>query len=110
MIPIILLSCFLGLKNFLRDVDFMLGIRLGIYWKFTWGLFIPISLMGIFIYSFINFPAFMDKTTGYFYPTSLTASGWVLAVLALIQIPIWGIYAIHKQKKGSFIDVSQLLV
>lgn len=97
---------FSGLKNFLRDVDFMLGIRLGIYWKFTWGIFIPLSLMGIFVYSFINFPAFMDKTSGYVYPTSLTASGWILAVIALIQIPIWGAYAIYKQKQESLLGVS----
>ena len=83
----------------------MLGIRLGIYWKFTWGIFIPISLMGIFIYSFFNFPAFETKSK-YSYPSSLVTSGWVLAVIALIQIPIWGAYVVYKQKKGSFIDVS----
>lgn len=26
-----------GLTNFCRDVEFMLGIKLGFYWKFCWG-------------------------------------------------------------------------
>lgn len=84
----------------------MLGIRLGIYWKFTWGLAIPLSLIGIFAYSFINFRTF--ESGGYVYPTSLIAAGWVLAIFALGQIPFWGMYAIYKQKKGSFIDVIHL--
>ncbi|XP_046454677.1 sodium-dependent nutrient amino acid transporter 1-like isoform X2 [Daphnia pulex] len=90
-----------GLKNFLRDTEFMLGIRLGIYWKFTWGFFIPLSLMGIFIYSLANFRTFV--TDGYVYPASLTGSGWVLAALALIQVPIWAGIAIYK-RKGSLLD------
>jgi solute carrier family 6 amino acid transporter-like protein 5/7/9/14 len=94
---------FTGLKNFLRDVEFMLGIRLGIYWKFTWGVFIPLSLMGIFIYSLANFRTFV--TEGYIYPASLTGSGWVLAALALLQVPIWAGLAIYK-RKGSLLDVS----
>ena len=92
-----------GLKNFLRDVEFMLGIRLGIYWKFTWGFFIPIALLGILIYSFFNFRAF--ESNGYIYPTSLVASGWILAAIALLQIPIWGAYVVLRQKKGSLLDV-----
>ncbi|XP_057381028.1 sodium-dependent nutrient amino acid transporter 1-like isoform X2 [Daphnia carinata] len=90
-----------GLKNFLRDAEFMLGIRLGIYWKFTWGLFIPLSLMGIFIYSLANFRTFV--TDGYVYPASLTGSGWVLAALALLQVPIWAGVSILK-RKGSLMD------
>ena len=78
-------------------------LRLGIYWKFTWGVFIPLSLMGIFIYSLANFRTFV--TEGYIYPASLTGSGWVLAALALLQVPIWAGLAIYK-RKGSLLDVS----
>lgn len=83
----------------------MLGIRLGIYWKFTWGLFIPLSLVGIFIYSLANFRTFV--TDGYVYPASLTGSGWVLAALALLQVPIWAVVSIVK-RKGSALDVRLL--
>ncbi len=96
--------CYLGLNNFLRDVEFMLGFKLGIYWKFTWGFFIPFSLMGIFVYSLSNFRTFDSGK----YPESLIAVGWTLAALALIQVPLWGIYAVLKQKTGSFIQVSEI--
>ncbi len=38
------------MKNVLRDIKFMLNIDLGIYWKFCWGFFIPVSLSFFFIY------------------------------------------------------------
>lgn len=95
---------FTGLKNFLRDVEFMLGIRLGIYWKFTWGFFIPLSLLAIFVYSFFNFNTFAT-VDGSPYPKALIAIGWLLAILALLQIPIWGIYAIYKQNGTSLLKV-----
>lgn len=81
----------------------MLGIRLGIYWKFTWGIFIPLSLMAIFVYSLINFRTFVAPD-GYHYPAALVSSGWVLAAFALLQVPIWAGVSIYK-RKGSFSDV-----
>ena len=34
------------------------------------------------------------------------AAGWVLAISALIQVPIWGSYVVYKQKRGStFLEV-----
>ena len=38
------------MKNVIRDIKFMLGIDLGIYWKFCWGFLIPIALSFFFIY------------------------------------------------------------
>ena len=82
----------------------MLGIRLGIYWKFTWGLFIPVCLGAIFVYSLVNFRTF--EANGYVYPTALTGAGWVLAIAALIQIPAWAIYSLIQGNNGSLIEVS----
>jgi solute carrier family 6 amino acid transporter-like protein 5/7/9/14 len=88
-----------GLNKFLKDVEFMLGIRLGIYWQFSWGVFIPVALIGIFIYSLANFRVF--QMGDYIYPTSVIVAGWVIAMSALIQVPLWGIYVVYKEKKGS---------
>ena len=44
-----------GLNNLLRDIKFMLGIDLGIYWKFCWSFFIPLALSCLIVnlaYSF----------------------------------------------------------
>jgi len=99
LLEIIAVSWIYGLKNILKDVEFMLGIRLGYYWKFTWGLFIPVTLISIFIYSIFNLQEF--KSGDYVYPSNLIVAGWLLSASALIQIPIWGVYVIYKQKNGT---------
>ncbi|MCL4149157.1 UNVERIFIED_CONTAM: hypothetical protein GTU68_053849, partial [Idotea baltica] len=43
-----------GYNNFVRDIEFMIGIKTGIYWKFCWLFFVPFSLVGILTYSFIR--------------------------------------------------------
>jgi hypothetical protein len=42
---------FTGLKQIVKDIRYMLGFGLGIYWKFTWCFLIPIALAVIFIYA-----------------------------------------------------------
>jgi solute carrier family 6 (neurotransmitter transporter, glycine) member 5/9 len=42
---------FAGLNRFVKDIEFMLNLRLSAYWKVTWAYVIPISLIGIFIYA-----------------------------------------------------------
>ncbi|XP_068243175.1 sodium-dependent nutrient amino acid transporter 1-like [Palaemon carinicauda] len=76
-----------GMRNLLGDIKFMLDVDLGIYWKFCWAFFIPVSLTGILLYSFIdlNLPTFDGKT----YPDSAYASGWVLSVVAICMVPLW---------------------
>ena len=39
-----------GLGRFQTDIKFMLNISVGLYWKFCWGFFIPVSLLAIFVY------------------------------------------------------------
>lgn len=43
-----------GINNFCRDIEFMLGRKTGIYWKFCWAFLIPVLLAIIFIYSQIT--------------------------------------------------------
>jgi len=40
-----------GLWNFISDIEFMLNMKLGWYWKICWGLLIPVGLTFILIYS-----------------------------------------------------------
>ena len=44
-----------GFKRVLEDIRFMLGIELGIYWKFCWGFLVPVALSFFFIYYSITF-------------------------------------------------------
>jgi solute carrier family 6 amino acid transporter-like protein 5/7/9/14 len=40
-----------GLSNVVRDVEYMLNKKIGFYWKFCWGFFIPFTLVFILGYS-----------------------------------------------------------
>ncbi|KAG7166516.1 Sodium-dependent nutrient amino acid transporter 1-like 1, partial [Homarus americanus] len=52
-----------GTKRFLSDLNFMLNIELGLYWKFCWAFIIPVGLTAILIYSLVDFtlPTFENK-------------------------------------------------
>lgn len=38
-----------GLKNFILDIEFMLGRKTGLYWRICWAVIIPLLLIYIFI-------------------------------------------------------------
>lgn len=80
-----------GLKNFCNDVHFMLDSPPGIFWKITWAFTAPVSLIVLFIYGHIAEESGSDNL-----PTWAMVAGWALAFLALVQIPIWGIYVIYR--------------
>ena len=42
-----------GLSNFLSDIEFMLNMKIGWYWKICWGAVIPVGLSVILLYSLI---------------------------------------------------------
>ena len=45
-----------GVKSLMRDIKFMLGIDLGLYWKVCWAFIVPGSLSFFFIYYITRFP------------------------------------------------------
>ena len=40
-----------GVNNLIFDINFMLNTKLGVYWKFCWGFFVPVSLSICYIWS-----------------------------------------------------------
>ncbi|EFX84368.1 hypothetical protein DAPPUDRAFT_46779 [Daphnia pulex] len=91
IVQAIAISWVYGLHKILRDVRFMLNMGLGIYWKYTWCIFIPIALLVIFIYAMIVYMP-MKTADGQDYPVGVSAAGWVIAAIAIAQIPGWGAY------------------
>jgi len=87
-----------GLNRFISDIHFMLGVRLGPYWKLTWAYIIPITLLFIFCYGMSQYEPLGEGD--YIYPSSAIGAGWVLAAIAVLQVPIWAIYVIYNQKDG----------
>jgi len=54
-----------GINNFCNDIYFMLGIRIGWYWKFCWGFFIPVGLFGILVYTIVTEGEFKSGDVSY---------------------------------------------
>ncbi|ODM92807.1 Sodium-dependent nutrient amino acid transporter 1, partial [Orchesella cincta] len=95
-----------GLNNVCRDIEFMLEKdvkKIGIYWKFCWGLFIPIILIAVLIRSLIGIK---DGITynGQEFPVALLVFGWALTLFAILLIPICAIHTILTRKKDTFME------
>lgn len=73
---------FYGLNNICRDIEFMLGDKIGkvgFYWRFCWGFFIPVVLIAVLIHSLIGIKDGI-LYDGKPYPTG---------ALGMIQIIFW---------------------
>jgi len=51
LLEVIGIAWIYGTYNFIADIEFMLKIKIGWYWKICWGFIIPIGLTVILIYS-----------------------------------------------------------
>jgi solute carrier family 6 amino acid transporter-like protein 5/7/9/14 len=52
LLEVIGIAWIYGTYNFIADIEFMLNIKVGWYWKICWGFIIPVGLTGLLIYSF----------------------------------------------------------
>ncbi|CAL8135010.1 unnamed protein product [Orchesella dallaii] len=83
-----------GIKNFSRDVEFMLGTKIGWYWKICWAFCVPVLLLVIMVYSFATLKPLEYK--GQSYPPIALACGWAITALSIIPFPIGVVYSIYK--------------
>jgi len=90
-----------GINSFLKDLSFMLGFPIGIYWKFTWGFCIPFGMTGILVYVFYTNERWTYN--GLPYPDIGIAAGWILSGLSLSVFPICAAHAIYTRKAKGFI-------
>ncbi|XP_076161702.1 sodium-dependent nutrient amino acid transporter 1 isoform X2 [Ptiloglossa arizonensis] len=90
------ISWIYGIDNFLDDIEFMVGNRPSIYWRFCWGFLTPLSLFSILIYFLCELtPLTYDDE---YYPTSAYVAGWIILALGVIQLPVWIVVTKMKNK------------
>ena len=94
MIEVAAVSWIYGLKRFTKDIEFMLNVSVGIYWKFCWGFFVPFCLFCILIYFLATYEPLTYQ--GKPYPALAEYAGYGLTTLAIMQLPIWLIHALYK--------------
>ncbi|XP_029721155.2 sodium-dependent nutrient amino acid transporter 1 isoform X2 [Aedes albopictus] len=84
-----------GVDRLCKDVEFMLGVRPNLYWRLCWKWITPLMMAAILIYNLVTLEPLTYQ--GYVYPTIAYDFGWSIAAFGLLQLPIWGTYAILKQ-------------
>lgn len=92
IIEVIAVNWIYGMKTFLRDVKFMLNVDLGIYWKFCWLIFIPVSLTGILIYILVDLQ--LPMVDGNPFPDIAYTCGWILSAIAIGMVVICFFHAV----------------
>jgi len=87
-----------GLRAIVRDIEFMLNVRLGIYWKACWGFVVPAGLAGILAYSLTDFN--LPTYNGQPLPTVAYGCGIVILSIAISSVPLGALHAVAAAKGG----------
>lgn len=91
-----------GVDRFCSDIEFMLNIKTGWYYRICWAVVSPIFMIGILIYTIIEMEPI--KYRDYIYPDIAYVLGWILSAIGILQLPFWTIYACYKQKGNSWTE------
>ncbi|XP_052899239.1 sodium-dependent nutrient amino acid transporter 1-like [Anopheles moucheti] len=81
-----------GVNRVCKDIEFMLGIKTGLFWRICWGIVTPITVLFILLVSLVQYKP-QNVPLGY------NALGWCLYAFAVLQLPCWAVYAML-QKQG----------
>lgn len=104
LVEIIMVSWIYGTKNFMMDVEFMLGKRPSLYWQILWQWITPFVIIFILIMSiaFIRTITYNDIP----YPSWAIILGWCSFVSSVMFIPLY-IINIMIQKRATFRESMQ---
>jgi len=81
-----------GYRNYFRDLRFMIGFKLGVYWKFCLIFFIPVGLIGIFTYFAITFQL-PTYNNGLQYPLVAKVFGFLIFGVAMSMVVVQAVIA-----------------
>ncbi|XP_050095725.1 sodium-dependent nutrient amino acid transporter 1-like isoform X1 [Anopheles aquasalis] len=91
-----------GVSRICRDIEFMLGIKTGLYWRICWGFITPAMLTAILLYHIATYETFTFN--GYVYPNGMYAFGWCIFAAGVLQLPAWAVYTFLKRKEPDWKD------
>ncbi|XP_018015984.1 sodium-dependent nutrient amino acid transporter 1 [Hyalella azteca] len=70
-----------------RDVQFMINIKLGFYWRFCLQFFVPVALIALFIYFLLDFKV-VTYNGGLAFPLIGRVFGWILFGVSMAMLPV----------------------
>lgn len=93
-----------GVKRVCNDIEFMLNVKTGVYWRICWALVAPGLMFLVLIYMLCSYEPLTYK--GVVYPQAAYTAGWLIWALGVAQLPFWALYTIYQQPGDSFSSVS----
>ncbi|XP_069955692.1 sodium- and chloride-dependent glycine transporter 2 isoform X3 [Cherax quadricarinatus] len=90
-----------GIHKVRKDFTFMLEATVSLLWIPVWGVFIPLSLLGVVVWACVMDGQAVAVTDG---PGWRTALVWALRALVLLPVPITAIYVVKSQLAYGIID------
>ncbi|XP_065064928.1 sodium- and chloride-dependent GABA transporter 1-like isoform X2 [Rhopilema esculentum] len=104
---VLTLSYGYGAGRFIDDMEFMLGKRPSVWWKFCWKFASPLLIGGLLIFSLATWTGINYGT--YKYPDWAEVIGWCLAAASILWVPGVAIYRILTTP-GSLIERIRYLI
>lgn len=92
-----------GVDRMIKDIQFMLGFKINIFWTICWKFVTPPLMFAIVIYTLWYFELPVDGDQEY--PTVAHIVGWCLTAACLIQVPIFALHKIYRRSGTSLIEV-----
>ncbi|BFF93232.1 sodium-dependent nutrient amino acid transporter 1 [Drosophila madeirensis] len=89
-----------GTDRLCKDIEFMLGRKVGLYWRLCWSIITPLIMTVILIYFYATYEplAYNDKI----YPSWAYSIGWTITAFGILQLPAWMIVAIVRDPGKTF--------
>uniref|UniRef100_W8AWS8 Transporter n=2 Tax=Ceratitis capitata TaxID=7213 RepID=W8AWS8_CERCA len=84
-----------GVDRLCKDIEFMIGHRIGRYWRWCWALITPGIMTLILIYFYATYQSLTYNNVPY--PNWAYALGWTITAFGVLQVPIWAVVAIVRQ-------------
>eukprot|EP00099_Drosophila_melanogaster_P000028 NP_001014484.2 uncharacterized protein Dmel_CG15279, isoform D [Drosophila melanogaster] len=81
-----------GTDRLCKDIEFMLGRKVGLYWRLCWSIITPLIMTVILIYFYATYQPLTYNNI--VYPNWSYSIGWLITAFGILQLPIWMIVAI----------------
>ncbi|XP_047995406.1 sodium-dependent nutrient amino acid transporter 1-like [Leguminivora glycinivorella] len=92
-----------GLENLCLDIEFMLGLKTSVYWRWCWGIIAPAMMIIVFIYALVT-----NNFGGDAFPDVAIAMGFVILALGILLIPIFIAVTMFKYRTGNLTQTVKL--
>ncbi|KAF9424063.1 hypothetical protein HW555_000772 [Spodoptera exigua] len=91
-----------GLENMCLDIEYMLGLKTSVYWRFCWGIVTPLMMMTVFFYALVTSDQL--KFGDYIYPDGAYLAGSFLQYFGIALVPLFMAVTFWKYRTSTFVE------